>query len=630
MLSLILSVFIQQVIGSQRKIHYFLRLFLFWLIIFTTFRLVMILAHVATGDPTELFSSFYSLGAGFRLDLSTMAYLVIPSFALWSLYQFYPKSWIGKIHSIYHTTVIFLISLLCVANVKMYNVWESLVSFKVFDYLAHPGEVMAFISVTELLMLLLLLASVFLFSIFVYRKLITNFTFKSEKKILTTSFLVMIPFALIIGARGGLQLVPINESSAYFSDAPFYNHVSVNPTWYFIHSILETESTDNPFLFMEQEEATIRTQQLFSVKGDHNQKILDVDRPNIVFIILESWTADIIASLGGEKNVTPQFEKLRKEGFLFTQIYSPGSRTEHGLISILSGYPPPPHNSIITVPYKAEKLPHLNRTLGEYDYASSFYYGGELAFANMKSYLVNGRFEKMVDKVDFEEGQLNSKWGAHDEFVFEKQLKELADETHPFLSVLLTLSTHEPFDVPLETPFKGEDEPDQFRKAAYYTDHCLGKYFEAAKQQPWYENTLFILVADHGHRLPKKSNLNFPQSKRIPLLFFGGALQEEYRGKSCDVIGNQHDIAATLLSQLGIDYSLFGRSRDLLHPGAKSFAYYTTDYAMGWISSEQKFIYPFATKKPIVFGLNSTMLSDSIFLDAKAYLQSHFQEYLEY
>lgn len=434
---------------------------------------------------------------------------------------------------------------------------------------------------------------------------------------------------LPVMARGGLQLAPINESSAYFSETPFYNHVATNPAWYFIHSYLDRKPTTNPYVFMDQGEAEARNKNLFSKNDTLSPYILTSLKPNIVIIILESWTADIIESLGGEHGITPNFDTLSKTGLLFTQIYGAGSRTEHGLISVLSGYPPPPLISIITIPSKSENLTSLNTVLIDDGYTSSFYYGGESEFANMKSYLISAHFQSIVDKASFSKNQWNSKWGAHDQYVLEKQLTNLNTMHEPFFSVLLTLSSHEPFEVPMQTPFDDDhSESGKFRKAAYYSDHCIGEYFKIAQKEKWYDNTLFILVADHGHRLPKNRDLNSPESKRIPILFYGNVLTESFRGTTIDKTANQNDIAATLLRQLHKDYSGFSKSKDILDPVTKPFAYYTTDNVWGWITPGESFYFTYATEEINMNRSSFGTLSDSIILDAKAYLQTHYQQFL--
>jgi phosphoglycerol transferase MdoB-like AlkP superfamily enzyme len=184
----------------------------------------------------------------------------------------------------------------------------------------------------------------------------------------------------------------------------------------------------------------------------------------------------------------------------------------------------------------------------------------------------------------------------------------------------------------MDTPFHGTDDSDKFRKAAYYTDHCLSAYFKKAKQERWYANTLFILVADHGSRLPKLPDLNMPESKKIPLLFVGDVLKEKIKGTTVDKIGNQNDIAATLLSQLHRDHTSFSRSKDILNPSTKEFAYYTNDNVLGWITPSQSFIYFYTSQKlQLTSDPNANaVVNDSLFMDAKAYLQTHYSQYLAY
>nr|MDQ3017728.1 sulfatase-like hydrolase/transferase [Bacteroidota bacterium] len=518
----------QKPASGPRRLHIFLRLVLFWFFTFTIYRIVFIAGYCFHGHAISIPDALFSLISGIRLDFSTIAYVILPSYVLWSLYQFLPNRKLSVIHRWSIGPLLFGVAFLNVSGIRLYHDWQSLVSYKVFDYLKYPKEVMAFVSLTDLVLLGSLCAVLTVGTIFIFKRWIGEFSLHRPS---WTRYLLMIifPFIIITAARGGLQQIPVNESSAYFSDTPFYNHTSINSFWYFIHSFLETEHTDNPYIFMKEDAATARLNNLYNVAPNPDTTIVKSKHPNIVIILLESWTADIIQSLGDEENITPQFDALAKDGLLFTQIYSAGARTEHGLISVLSGYPPPPHQSIITVPYKVEKLKNINDVFLDHGYTSSFYYGGEIGFANMKSYLLNAHFKTIVDKYGFDEDQLSTKWGAHDEFVFQRQLDDLRSVSQPFLSVLLTLSSHEPFEVPMETKFPGKNESDKFRNAAYYTDRCLGEYFRKAKLEPWFDNTLFILVADHGHRLPKKTNLNLPQAKRIPLLFYGNVLRDDLK-----------------------------------------------------------------------------------------------------
>ena len=615
---------------SAVKVHYIVRLLIFWLLLFAVFRLAFIIYH-HTKIPDDLHSEtglsfFYAL----RLDLSTACAAAIIPYILWSFQQFFKHRYIHLLNLVFNMGCIVLVSILSIANLKIYGEWGTLLSARAFNYLLYPQEVLSFISFWSV-SLLLLVCVIFIYAASrFYRRFVTNFSYPVENKKIKTGMIILIPFLLVIGIRGGLQLAPVNESSSYYSSLQINNHIATNNIWYLMHSIVEANDTRNPYIFMDNSKAKNITAELFENTPDEPQTFLKTTRPNIVLIILESWTADILKALDGEENVTPHFDELRKQGLLFTQMYGSGFRTEQGLAAILSGFPAQPNNSIITTPGKAEKLPSLNNELVKSGYQSSFYYGGEIEFANMKSYLLNTHFEKIVDKNSFDKNQLNSKWGAHDEYVFKKQLEGLKTEKQPFFSVVLTLSTHEPFEVNMQTPFTGGEEQERFKKAAYYTDYCLYNYFNEARQQPWYSNTLFVLIADHGHHLPKNRNMNLPESRRITAMIMGEVLADKLKGKTIDKIVNQNDLPATLLNAMELPYSQFVWSRNIFNPHTKEFACYSNENVLGWVAPQQNIIYSFSSKNADIQSKTQSKLNDTVLMQAQAYLQTLYKQYLDY
>ena len=196
----------------------------------------------------------------------------------------------------------------------------------------------------------------------------------------------------------------------------------------------------------------------------------------------------------------------------------------------------------------------------------TFYYGGESNFSNLDAYCVTQKFDKIISKNNFDANLAKSRWGVADQYLFDFHLQEMSHTTEPFFSTIMTLSNHEPFDVPGPKRIDGSSEPDKFRNSAAYTDACLGDYFSKAKLQSWYKNTLFILVADHGHHLPMKRLILEPDSRRIPLLFFGDVLKPEFRGMKIHTAGGHHDIPSTLLYQLALNTSTYTWSKNLLNP----------------------------------------------------------------
>lgn len=614
------------------SIHYLFRLAFFWLVYFTLFRLLFIIYHNDLLPDGHLANTFLALFAGWRLDLSTACYLITIPFLLWVLQQFVRHRWVHRINHIYNILLILTVSLINMSNIRIYGEWNTMLNARALQYLSNPQEVLSFASTGSIIIGILVWLITAAAGVFIYRSLVTGFSFPVEKMWARIALAVIFPVLLFIGLRGGIQLTPVNESAAYYSTHIINNKIATNSVWYLIHSLLEAGSQENPYAVMDSKAAASRTGRLLEWKDDQTPQVLTTQTPNIVFIVLESWTADV----ADEKNVTPEFNKLASEGLLFTQAYGSGFRTDQGLAAIISGFPAQPHTSIITTPDKGEKLPSLAKVFTGMGYkTASFYYGGDVNFANMKTYLISAGFGKIVDKTSFDKDELNSKWGAHDGHVLDRQLEELKSEKEPFFSVVLTLSTHEPFEVPAETPFNGNDNPSRFRKAAYYTDKCLGEYFEEAKKEKWYANTLFVLVADHGHRLPKEQNLAYAASRRIAMLMCGGALKEEYKGKTFDKIVEQTGIAATLLVQMKREpkefpWKDFTWSRNFLSPGYKEFAYYSLENMLGWVTPQQSLVFTYSPPEVIRLEGRSPAPNDSLLLDGKAYLQTLYEQYLAY
>lgn len=312
--------------------------------------------------------------------------------------------------------------------------------------------------------------------------------------------------------------------------------------------------------------------------------LLREPRPNVLFIILESFTAKLVGCVGGEPGVTPNLDSLARTGVLFPNIYAAGDRSQKGLVALLSGYPNQPTTSIIKYPRKTARLPHLARSLAAAGYRSRYYYGGELAFANMKSYLRTAGYGQLIERADFRAQDQNSKWGAHDHVLFNRMLTELPGLPAPFFVTAFTLSSHEPYDVPMQPKFPGKTETDLFRNSVYYTDFALGNFIRAARRQPWWAHTLVVLVADHGHPLPGHSPTDDPRKFHIPLVLAGGALRFEARGRVVSEIGSQTDVAATLLAQLGLPATAYAWSRDLLRPARVPFAFYCYTDGFGTVT----------------------------------------------
>ncbi|NDK54477.1 LTA synthase family protein [Pontibacter fetidus] len=611
----------------MKKPFYFQPLyFLFWVLFFIVSRAAFLLYHLDNTTQVTISELAGTFWYGSRLDLSFASYLSAVPFivafvsSLWqrlpaaAIIRWFTFVWLG------------IISVILAADLELYSHWGFRLDSTPLQYLNTPTEMAASAASAPLLLLTFVALALTGIFIIIYKLFFDLANYRLNRFSWITAVLSFAFIALLVlPMRGGVQQIPINQSTAYFSDKPFVNHASLNMPWNMMHSMLKYgEQSTNPYLYLPADSAENVVHKLYSSVADTSGQVVKTGKPNVLFIILESYTAKMVESLGGEKGVTPNLDKLAKEGISFTNFYASGDRSQKGMVSILSGYPVQPATSIVKVPKKSEKLPQLSHTFEQQGYNTSFYYGGELEFANLKSYFLNGGYDKLIDKYAFPEESYNSKWGAHDHVLFERVLKDLKNEKEPFFSTVYTLSSHEPFEIPTKPKFPVTDDVSKYRNSVNYTDWALGNFIAAAKKESWWQNTLVVLVADHGHPYPNKDENHAPSKFHIPFILTGGAISKH--GVTIDALGSQTDIAATILSQVGLPHTEYVWSRNLLAPTKKPFAFYVFQDGFGYITPAGVVTFDNTAKKVIS---RDEAVSESQLQAGKAYLQYSFADFLE-
>ncbi|HNW70144.1 MAG TPA: sulfatase-like hydrolase/transferase [Bacteroidales bacterium] len=620
---------------SRQILFLLLRQMLFWLIIFDLSRIVFIfynLNYIKGSGFLDLLGSFwYSI----PLDFSAICYIMALPFFLLIVQNFYSAKWIDIINKTYTFIILLILVILTTAEAGIYSEWKTKLHYKALLYLAHPEEITRTAQTWQIMVFAALVAFQMAAYFFLYLRVFFSRIIVTKKMyFFSAAFILLTPVVLFWGMRGGFRQIPINQSESYYSKNEILNLISVNSLWNLGSSIKRNSEMleKNPYHYYNDAEACNTVDQLFKYSTDSTQIILKTARPNIVMFILEGWTADLIESQGGEEGITPFFHELEKTGVLFTNIYTNGTRSQEGMSAIFSGFPAQTITTITQQPEKYNKLPSLIQKLKKAGYFSSFYFGGQLNYGNIKSFLVANGFDKIQEDSDFPDSFPRAKLGIHDEYTFPYFLEELNKNKQPFFSSIFTISTHSPYDFEMQEVISWPKYEKKYVNAAFYADKCLERFFQQAQKQPWYNNTLFVLVSDHSHGSYHNYHFCSPDYHKIVLLLCGNVIKEEFRGTQNTKIGSQTDLPAVLSAQLGLDYSDFKWSKNLLAPHSPEFAFFAFNDGFGWIRPGGYVTYDAANNTNCMLSIDSTATfsEDELVKQAKSYMQCSFQQYMNF
>ena len=322
-------------------------------------------------------------------------------------------------------------------------------------------------------------------------------------------------------------------------------------------SIKRTKDYAAEFDWLQAEELKAAFDGLYpNQTEDIADTLLNTSRPNILIVMMESFGSKFVAEMGGIKDVAPNLSRLIPEGIFWENFYANSFRTDRGTVSLFSGWVSYPTVSLMRLPDKVGILPSIAHSLRQVGYSTHYLYGGDIKIMGKKGYLVAAGYEELTSDEDFSLSEVNeSKWGVNDSVAacrtFEI-IREKPAET-PWHMTFQTLSSHEPFEVPYHRL------ADKKLNAFAFTDACVGALVDSLRTLPSWDNTLVILLPDHGYLY--ELTYESPEFFHCPMLWLGGAIKAPRR-MSC--LMNQSDLAATLLSQLSIPHAEFPWSRNVL------------------------------------------------------------------
>ena len=516
---------------------------------------------------------------GLKLDQTVAGYitalpLLVVLAALWI-----PGRWSRSVLKGYLLVIAAVAATAFAANLALYEYWAFPLDSSVLQYLASPKEALASVTAGQLLLQLLVAAAVFGGMAWCYLRVLRLYdpARRSTHRAGSTLVLLLAAGVLFLPIRGGVSVATANVSKVYFSGRMFLNHAAVNPLFSFLSTLSDGDDALYEYeFFPEPERAAI----FEPLRGDlpagiGTDTLLRTRRPNVVLFLVESFGRSTVDERVGGEPVAPEFQRLKGEGVYFDNLFANSFRTDRGTVAVLSGFPAQTKMSVMKLPVKSQRLPSIARSLRREGYATSFYYGGDLNFTNTASYLYGTGFDRLTWQKDLHFDAPTSKWGYADDVVidaFTNHVLAEAASQRPFFAAMLTLSSHEPFDV----PFAKFDDP--MLNAMAFTDACLGRFVERVRQTPVWKDLLVILIADHAYPYPYGIANSDALRHRIPMLWLGGAVR---RPAVVETYGSQSDLAATLLAQLGIAHGDFLFSRDLFDPARPKFGYWCFNNGFG-------------------------------------------------
>lgn len=556
---------------------------------------------------------------GLPLDLSMAGYLSVIPGLLSIAVVWLKRELVKPIMNIYFIIASLFITCSFLLNASLYPYWKyPLDSTPLFYFFTSPADAIASISIWQVILSIVILIVLTIgvwftlrmrgekrqqYSRYAYgygglgsgkRNRFDDFDRHRGR---TSIILLLLTGLLFLPIRGGITVSTMNTGQAYYSQNAYLNHSAVNPLFSLLESITHQEDFASQYRFMKDKEADKIFATMTSTSDENTYPLLNEatfkkGTPDILIVIMESFASDIMPSMGSYKDVAVCLDSIAQQSILFTRFYANSFRTDRGMVSILSGYPAQPTTSIMRYPRKTSQLPSIARNLAKYkNYKTTYYYGGDADFCNMRSYLVSQGYQHIISDANFPIEDKLSKWGVPDHILAAKMMEDIKaqqNEKRPMLRILQTSSSHEPFEVPYHRL------KDKRLNAFAYTDSVMGAIVREYRKLPRWKNTLIVFVPDHvgGY----KENLNDHDRSRyqIPLILAGGAIS---RPMKVGIIGSQHDIAATLLGQLGVEHKEFTFSKNMMSDATPKFAFFAVNDAFGIVSEENSLIYDNRAKR---------------------------------
>lgn len=532
---------------------------------------------------------------GLSMDLSTTNYvLVLPAVACLATI-WWAELPLRKVLIPYYIIVGVLLGAIIGGDAFLYEFWKFKLNAAIFSYMQNVEGTVNSVSLWFIVSRFLVVLMGIIVFVWACIRLTPRRIETSCHRVLCTLGMVLTGGVMFVMIRGGVQESTMNVGKAYYSQHLFLNHSAVNPAFSLLSSISSSKDFSKQFDYLQESELSQTFDGLYPVPADDiTDTLLSVRRPNVLIVLMESFGAKFVEELGGIPGVSPNMSRLIKEGVFWRNYYANSFRTDRGTVSAYSGFVSYPTASLMKLNDHNQNLPGIARTMRHEGYTTSYMYGGDIDVMGMRGYLVRCGYEQLFSESDFTIAEENeSKWGVNDSVSAGRVLDIIrtkdATGDKPWLMGYLTLSSHEPFEVPYHRL------EDQKLNAFAFTDACVGRLVDSLKTMPVWDNLLVVLMPDHGFLY----DLTYedPEFFHCPMLWLGGAIKGP---RTMDVLMNQSDFCATLLSQMGISHSDYPWSRNVLSTTyTQPFVYSTFPSGIMYKDSTGVSVYDITSQKSI-------------------------------
>ena len=399
---------------------------------------------------------------------------------------------------------------------------------------------------------------------------------------------VVLLLVCVVLARGTLrQGPPLRWGDAYTTDSNFANQLGLNGSLSLIAAAKSRFGDDRTNIWKATLEQPVATQTVRDMLLTEHDKLVDPDTApvrrdttppeektlpikNVVVILMESFAGHSVGALGRPGNITPYFDKLAKEGLLFERFFSNGTHTHQGMFATMACFPNlPGFEYLMQTPEGSHKLSGLPELLSARKFDDVYVYNGDFAWDNQSGFFSNQGMTTFVGRNDFVDPVFSDPtWGVSDQDMFNRGLEELKkrEGKEPFYALLQTLSNHTPYALPTPLPVEPVTDRGSLNEhltAMRYSDWALGQFFEKARKEPYFKETLFVIVGDHGFGNEQQISEMDLGRFNVPLLLIGPGIQEKF-GTRTDTVGTQVDIVPTIMGRLGGEFRQQCWGRDLL------------------------------------------------------------------